>query len=245
MFGHTRRPGFSDCAPSGRVRLDALARWIQDVAYDDVVEVGLERIAVWVARRARIRVNRFPRFGEQVRLTTFCSGVGPMWAERRIDIVCEGDSEATVSAGAAPPAVEAVGLWVHLDPELGRPSPLTEAELAAYSGDQPLSRVRARLRHPLPPELDGGQRWSFRATECDVAGHVNNAAYWEPLEEELLAGEDPGRIDVEMEFRAPAQPGAKRVIADGDRRWILDVSGELHASIVLLDGRSQGPPDGR
>ncbi len=64
-FHQPRRPGFADCAPSGRVRLDALACWLQDVAYADVQDAGLEQAAVWVVRRTRIRVNRFPRFGER------------------------------------------------------------------------------------------------------------------------------------------------------------------------------------
>jgi hypothetical protein len=79
--------------------------------------------------------------------------------------------------------------------------------------------------------------WIFRATECDIADHINNAAYWQPLEEELLAGEDPEELDVEIEYRAPAQPGAKRVVADGSYRWIVG-DDELHASIRL------GAPDG-
>ena len=48
---------------SGRVRLDGLARWLQDVAYADVEDAGLAERAVWVVRRTRIRVERFPREG--------------------------------------------------------------------------------------------------------------------------------------------------------------------------------------
>src|SRR6185312_16787517 len=116
-YHQPRQPGFADCAPSGRVRLDALACWLQDVAYADVQDAGLERAAVWVVRRTRIRVNRFPRFGEHFALTTFCSGIGRMWAERRTDIVGED------AGGGAVPEVEAVPLWVHLDAERWRPSP--------------------------------------------------------------------------------------------------------------------------
>jgi acyl-ACP thioesterase len=231
-FSEPRRPGFADCAPSGRVRLDALACWLQDVAYADVQDAGLAQAAVWVVRRTRIRVNRFPRFGERFELTTFCSGIGRMWAERRTDVVSQD------AAAGARPDVEAVSLWVHLDAEHWRPSPLTQAEMDTYGG-MPSRRVSARLRHPGPESTDGGTGWTFRATECDIADHVNNAAYWQPLEEELLAGEDPERIDVEIEYRAPAQPGAKRVVSGGSYRWILGDDDELHASIRL------GAPDGR
>jgi acyl-ACP thioesterase len=227
-FSQPRRPGFADCAPSGRVRLDALACWLQDVAYADVHDAGVDQVAVWVVRRTRIRVNRFPRFGGQFVLTTFCSGIGRMWAERRTDIVADGAENGAV------PDVEAVSLWVHLDAARWRPSPVTQAEMDIYGG-MPARRVSARLRHPGPsPEsTTDGSEWRFRATECDIAEHVNNAAYWQPLEEELLAGADPERLDVEIEYRAPAQPGAKRVVGDGRYRWIVGDEDELHASIRL------------
>jgi acyl-ACP thioesterase len=229
-FSQTRTPGFADCAPSGRVRLDALACWLQDVAYGDVLDAGLERAAVWVVRRTRIRVHRFPRFGEHFALTTFCSGIGRMWAERRTDIVRSGTN------GAAPevPDVQAVSLWVHLDNERWRPTPLTQAEMQTYGGT-PERKVSARLRHPGPESAHGGRAWTFRATECDIADHVNNAAYWQPLEEELLAGDDPAQIDVEIEYRAPAQPGPKRVVSAGGYRWIIGDDDELHASIRFGD----------
>ena len=95
----------------------------------------------------------------------------------------------------------------------------------------PERRVSARLRHPTPESTTAGTGWTFRATECDIADHVNNAAYWLPLEEELLAGDDPDRLDVEIEYRTPAQPGAKRVLANGRYRWIVGDDAELHASI--------------
>ena len=227
-FTQSRFPGFADCAPSRRVRLDALACWLQDVAYADVADVGLEQAAVWVVRRTRMRINRFPRFGEQFELTTFCSGLGRMWAERRTDVVPAGEREAIV---------QAVSLWVHLDPEHWRPMALSEQELAVYGSAAAGRKVSARLRHPAPPsDQGGGVPWTFRLTECDIADHVNNAAYWGPLEEELLAGPDPDQLDAELEYRTPSQAGAKRVLSDGDRRWILDAGGELHASIVVRNG---------
>jgi acyl-ACP thioesterase len=230
-FSQARQPGFADCAPSGRVRLDALACWLQDVAYGDVQDAGLERAAVWVVRRTRIRVNRFPRFGERFALTTFCSGIGRMWAERRTDIVMAPEDD----AAAQEADVQAVSLWVHLDAEHWRPTPLTETETQMYGG-MPDRKVSARLRHPAADGLHGGAAWTFRATECDIAAHVNNAAYWQPLEEELLAGEDPERIDVEIEYRAPAQPGLKRVVSNGRYRWIVGDGDDVHASIRVGAG---------
>ena len=234
MFEQVFRPGFGDCAPSGRLRLDAVARWLQDVAYADVADAELEDRAVWVVRRTRIRVQRFPTFGQVYSLATFCSGLGRMWAERRTSIAPIGTGEG---------AVEAVTLWVHLDPANWRPIPLSEEEASVYRASARGRRVTARLRHPLPSGEEQRSTWSFRATELDIAGHINNAAYWEPVEEELLGQPEPERVDVEVEYRGPSQPGEKLLLRDGDHRWITGADGEIHASILLADlvaGREGG-----
>jgi acyl-ACP thioesterase len=227
LFSQTRRPWLADCAPSGRMRLDALARWLQDVAYADVEDAGVADQAAWVVRRTRLSVARFPRFAESFTVVTFCSGMGRMWAERRTTIRRDQGSAADV---------EAVALWVHLDPVSREPTRLTPAELSAYGGTAASRRVRARLRHTGPERVQRQRPWTFRATECDLADHVNNAAYWEPLEEDLLARPDLERLDVELEFRAPAQPGVKLVQAAEDRMWIIGDGGEIHASAILATG---------
>jgi acyl-ACP thioesterase len=233
IFQETARTGFADCAPSGRARLDALARWLQDIAYADVEDAGLATMAVWVVRRTRIQVHRFPRFGERLSVATFCSGLGRMWAERRTSISRPGEARADV---------EAVALWVHLDPLSWRPVPFNPEEASLYGSAAAGRRVSARLRHPTPnvrshrsPDaLSRPERWTFRAIDLDIADHVNNAAYWEPIEEELLGGPDPERVDAEIEFRTPCQPGEKLLLAEGARRWLVGGE-EIHASMLLAE----------
>jgi acyl-ACP thioesterase len=226
VFTEPVRPGLADCAPSGRIRLDSLARFAQDIAYADADAVGLSQTATWVVRRTRMRVERFPRFGESLELATFCSGLGRMWAERRTTVSGLGGSE-----------VELVSLWVHLDTATGRPTPLSDEELTVWAESAGGRKVTARLRHSSPEGTEERFPWRFRATECDVAGHINNAAYLQPVEEELLAGGDGdiGSIDVEIEYRSPAQPGEKLVLRDGARRWIVSPEGEVHASLMVAN----------
>jgi acyl-ACP thioesterase len=239
LFALTVRPLLGDCAPSGRVRLDAIARWLQDVAYMDLEDAGLHDVAVWVLRRTRIQALRFPRFGEVCEVRTFCSAIGTMWAERRTTITLAGQDK---------PMVEAVGLWVHLDPDQKLPTHLTESELAVYGSSIGDRRVLARLRHPRPaprlleraPRMD----WTFRRADADVADHVNNAAYWAVLEDSLIAdeqelGQGLPAVDAEVEFRLPAQPGVLNVVADGDSRWLIEPEGgEIYASIVVRNART-------
>jgi acyl-ACP thioesterase len=230
QFSLELRPGLGDCAPSGRLRLDALARWLQDVAYADVEDAGVAALAVWVVRRGRVLVRRWPRFAERHTVTTFCSGLGRMWAERRTTVRPAGDPD-------GPPVIDAVSLWVHLDPETRTPSVFTDRERDLYGAQAGERQIRARLRHAPPPSGARSHPWHFRAVDLDIAGHVNNAAYWQPLEEELLeGGEEPDGFDAEIEFRAGAQPGEHRILAAGPMRWILGDGEEVAASLAIYDG---------
>jgi len=223
IFRRVAVAGLGDAAPGGRVRLDALARWIQDVAHADVCDAGLQDRALWVVRRARMLVRRFPQFGEPVALETFASGAGRLCAERRTTI--------TTDAGGH---VEAVAVWVHLDPVDGRPRPLDVDELAVYGPSSAGRAIKTRLRHPDPaPDGQDARRWTFRAAELDLADHINNAAYWTVLEEELTGRAASDGLDAEIEFRTPAQPGEHTVLAADAHRWIVGRQGTVHASIAL------------
>jgi acyl-ACP thioesterase len=217
------RGRLADVTASGRVRLDALARWLQDVAYDDVRDAGLAQAGSWVVRRTRLLVRSFPRFDEQITLRTFCSGIGPRWAQRRTAL--RGDYGADVEADA---------LWIFLDWETLQPARFDERFYEVY-GEAAAGRraARARVRHPSPPESAARFDWRFRAADTDLADHVNNAAYWEVLEERLTAGDEPLGIDAEIEYRDAAQPGPARVAHEGDAVWITSPDGVVYASIVV------------
>lgn len=201
--------------------MDGLARWVQDIAYADVCDAGVEAESLWVVRRMRIRAQRFPRFGEEVRGATFCSGAGRLWAERRVTF----ESHTGL--------VEVAGVWVHLNPRTRLPSPMPESFERLYAESAQGRRIKARLRHPSPNGAETRAPWFFRAADADIADHVNNAAYWEPFEELLAAGgADPESIDAEIEFREPAQPGAALLVHSDGMLWITAEDGRVHASLA-------------
>jgi acyl-ACP thioesterase len=214
------RPGIADADGTGRCRLDAIARWLQDIAYVDLIDAGFEGEGAWIVRRTRIRVAAFPRFGEELELRTFCSGIGRFSAERRTSI--RGESA----------DVETVALWVCLDPERGRPMRFPPEFLSIYEESAGGRDANVRLRHPDPPEGADSAAWRFRATEMDPAGHINNSHYWTPLEEEIAAGPEPEAIDAEIEYRDPAMPGEVTLLRDGTSLWIAGADGAVYASIV-------------
>jgi acyl-ACP thioesterase len=200
------------------MRVDELARWLQDVAFADLVDAGLVDAGFWVVRRTRMVVERFPRFAESLRLETFCTAASALAAERR-----------TTVTSADGTALEAVSIWVNLDPVTRMPARLPESFWAAYGDATAGRKARGHLRHPSPPEEARVRRWAFRSTDLDLAGHVNNAVHWELVEERL--GTEPAEtLNAEIEYRAPAPAGEASVLEDGEWLWVTSPAGEVYAS---------------
>src|SRR6478752_5112431 len=162
----------------------------------------------WLVRRARMKVEAFPHFGEPISVRTFCSATGRLAAERRT----------SVSGGGG--GVEAVAMWIHVDPETLRPLRLGEEFQAVYGESAGSRKANFRLGHPDPPADPTAAPWRFRASDTDMAGHVNNAAYWEPVEELFAQTGEPESVDLEIEFREPAQPGDAQILRAGPMMWV-------------------------
>jgi acyl-ACP thioesterase len=208
----------TDVTTDGRLRLDALARYLQDAAEDDVTDAGLREPYVWVLRRCALDLACFPRLGQGLTVRTFCTGTGPRWAERT-----------TTLSGGDGELVRATAVWAAVAPDSGRPSPLGPEFLRVYGPTAAGRTVSARLSHPRPPEVSGdGQRpWPLRATDFDAIGHVNNTVHWSAVED-ALAGLGWLPATAEIEYQRPALPGTQ------PRLLVTDTPGQAWA--WLLDG---------
>lgn len=216
-FVGERTVSLADVAPDGRMRFDSIARFLGDVANDDTDDAGLAEFGLaWVARRAAFLVERFPVSREHLTMRTWCSGTGARWAERRTSI--------TGSEGAA---LEAVSLWIHLDPETGRPTPWGDAFATAYLEAAGGREVGSRLALPkrAPEPATAGQQWSFRRTDLDVFDHVNNAAYLAVVEEAYATSAPTVPLRLDIEWHRPTGAGRPLGLAElddgGEHTWWL------------------------
>lgn len=169
-FAHSRRVRLGDVGVDARIRLDAVARYLQDVAGDDWDDAVGPDDDTWVVRRTSVHLvagASWPRLGEEVTLSTWCAGTGAAWAERRSDVAIDGVV-----------VVEASALWVPVDAS-GRPRRIRRNFFDIY-GEPATRKVPGRVTSaPLAPTFS--RAWPLRASDLDVVGHVNNAVVWEAL----------------------------------------------------------------
>lgn len=227
QFFATRRVRLGDATPQGRLRLDAIARYLQDVANDDSRSADWSDPHWWVVRRTVVDVVRFPRYLEEILLTTWCGGLGSHWAERRTTITTlDGET-----------LVEGAALWVHVDEATLQPSRVPEDiadDLAVSSAGR---KIGARLL--LKPGAFGEgateSEWPLRFSDFDAVGHMNNAAYWEVLEESMAQRRDMrDGLRAVMEHVVQVEPGqrlSRQVIDSPDGVGVhLCVNGNIHAA---------------
>jgi len=220
LYSHERRVRLSDAGPDAGLRLDGVARYLQDAATDDWADSGLSPEGTWVVRRTALQVasgGRWPRLGETVALTTWCGGTGPAWAERRTDLEVGGAL-----------MLEAVALWVPLD-AAGRPLRLEPEFLAMYGEAAAGRRVSGRSPTVPGPTTATTRPWPIRRADLDVAGHVNNAAVWAALSEVA----DEPVVSAALTHHGPLEEDQVVTLAtEPGRIWLLagaevKVSGEF------------------
>ena len=148
---------------------------------DDVDETGWGAPDhLWVLRNIRIDVVSPLVEDDRVELTTWCSGMAAVAAGRRLSI--DGDRGGRV---------EVDSVWIHLGPD-ARPARIEG--FGVYAGATGGRAVSTRLELPDPPPGGERTRWPLRTTDIDLLGHLNNAVYWQAVEDALSrSGPEPRR----------------------------------------------------
>jgi acyl-ACP thioesterase len=211
----------------GRLRLDAIARYLQDAAIDDVDETGWGAPDhLWVLRTVRIEVVR-PFLGDrEVSLETWCCSSAAVAAGRRWSL-----------AGDRCGTIEVDSVWIHLGPD-ARPARLDGFGIYAESAAGRSASTRLELE---APQAGLARRpWQLRTSDVDLAGHVNNAVYWQAVEQvQELSGPDPrAPYRARLDYRHPLDLGEAVEVVETAESGTLAVGflvGEVVKAVARME----------
>jgi acyl-ACP thioesterase len=194
----------ADIDPTGRLRLDAACRHIQDIGQDQLRELGFQEThPLWIVRRTMVDLIRPIEFEDMLRLRRWCSGTSNRWCEMRVRV-----------DGRKGGLIESEAFWININRETQGPARIADDFIEGLRRTTDVDRLRFKAYlKPLPRETaDQIREFPVRFTDIDLFDHMNNSVYWSVVEDylsattpELLRG--PTRVTIEHE--APVSLGDK------------------------------------
>ncbi|RVW01517.1 acyl-[acyl-carrier-protein] thioesterase [Rhodococcus spongiicola] len=168
-----------------RLRLDGIARYLQDIGTDNLVALGFDETdPLWVVRRTVIDVHRPAVWPDRIHLRRWCAAHSTRWSSMRVQL--NNDENALIETEA---------FWINIGTETGMPARISDGLLERLALTSNEHRLRWKPWLPsMPPETDEredrDQIFPLRVTDIDPFNHVNNAAYWHAVEESLAERPD-------------------------------------------------------
>lgn len=216
-----------DVDPYRRLRFDAVARYLQDIAWEELHNSFLHRTdPSWIVRRTVIDVVRPIFWPDRVELRRWCSALSTRWTNMRVRVTSENGG-----------LIETAGFWININESTNMPTRISDEGLAHFARTTSEHRLRWRpwLTDITPPDSDTDLPFPLRATDIDQYNHVNNAAYWHAVEQYLVdypkLVAEPHRAVVEfiapvlarqhISVRSRYEPGARRIGHPTLRLWFV------------------------
>jgi acyl-ACP thioesterase len=217
---------------AGRAQVLALLNFLQDAAAGHASRLGfsvpdlVKRGLTWVLSRYRVSIQRYPRFFEEVKVTTWPSGLQGYFALRDFEM-----------SDAKGPFLAATTSWMLLSLATKQPVK-AEDHLAA---DMVLPRRSLPDAFPtIPPLATAARETRFRVArrDLDMNKHVNNVVYihWalEALDDEVVATKR--LVDLEVSYRAEAFYNEEIVSRVGPAEDAEGSTAFLHRIVRASDG---------
>ena len=121
-----------DIDRTGRLRLDAACRHIQDIGQDQLREMGFEEThPLWIVRRTMVDLIRPIEFQDMLRCRRWCSGTSNRWCEMRVRI-----------DGRKGGLIESEAFWININRETQMPARIADDFLAGLHKTTSVDRLR-------------------------------------------------------------------------------------------------------
>lgn len=181
------------------LRLDGVARYIQEVGAENLVDAGeAEDHPHWLVQRTVIDVIEPIEFPNEVFFSRWCSALSSRWCTMRVDLV-----------GSDGGRIETEGFWIAINSKTLTPQRVSDTLIERFASTTDVHRLKWRPWLENPAEVDEVTPFALRRTDIDIFEHVTNTAYWHAIHEVMALVPDvctpPYRAVIE--YRRPIKYG--------------------------------------
>lgn len=234
MYSFDSRVRYSETDETGKLTVLGIINYMQDCSTFHSEEVGVgvrvleNRHRAWMLSSWQILIDRYPRLGEEIRVSTWHNESRGIYGYRNFVLrSCQGEN-----------LVRAGSVWFLYDLDKGTPTRVMPEDIGAYGDPEPkLDLPPAPRRIVLPKEYKEGSPIPVLRHHLDSNHHVNNAQYVEMARE--MIPEHLMVREIRAEYRKAAVLGDvlyPRLGKEKDNIWVVALcgtNGEVHASVWL------------
>lgn len=232
MYTFESRVRFSEADHHKTITLPGIINYFQDctIFHSEDREVGIdylkERKRAWVLSSWQIIVERYPRIGERISVSTWATGFKGLYGTRNFSMK---DEEGNMAAYAN-------SIWAFMDLERERPVKPQPEDVKNYGEEPPLEMDYAPRKIALPEETVDGDIFPVRKYHIDTNEHVNNCQY---VQMALEAVEEMKVRQARVEYKKSAVLHDKILpkIAKEKERTVVelcDPAGKPYAVVELI-----------
>jgi len=198
------RLGTFDIDEHLRLRLDGVARYIQEVGAEHLADAGLAEVHPhWVVLRTVIDVIEPIELPSDITFRRWCAALSTRWCSMRVQL-----------QGSSGGRIETEGFWLCVNKDTLTPSRLTDGCIARFGSTTDNHRLKWRPWLTAPMETGTETPFPLRRTDIDPFEHVNNTIYWHGIQEILSQVPDleNGPYRAVLEYRSPIKFGEQVTI---------------------------------
>ncbi|MCR5792803.1 MAG: acyl-[acyl-carrier-protein] thioesterase [Lachnospiraceae bacterium] len=198
MFQFDSKIRYSEIDSHGYLSIPGILNYFQDCSsfQSDAVGLGLEYFKdldrAWVVNFWHIRITKRPRYGSNIKISTWPYKFDKILGYRNFAIRDDNDELCVIGDS----------LWVYIDTKTGRPIKPTEAETSPYGLGTRYDIPEVSRKIKLPENMIPGDAFPVVRTNIDTNKHVNNEQYIEMAMEYLPSGKQVENIFVEYRTQA-------------------------------------------
>ncbi len=156
-----------------RLTVSSLMKFLEDIAilHSENVNVGLqyyeEKKVAWVLYKWGIKINRYPKFKDTIKVRTRPVSLRGFQAYRYFDVLDEQGDE----------LVTANSMWLFVNTATKRPTKINEDMYTNYKIDINNSEKLQIEDVPMLNKVDAKKDFYIRYSDIDTNNHVNNITY--------------------------------------------------------------------
>lgn len=174
MYEFDSRVRYSEIGKDGKLTLESILNYFQDCTtfHSEEIGCGIEYLAeqkkVWILLSWQIVVERYPNFGEKIKIATKAYDFKGSFGYRNFMMYDE--------KGAC--VAYANSVWLYMDTEKMRPVRVSKEQAEKYCMEEKIPMEYADIKIAVPKEGGTGcPSYQVQNHQIDTNGHVNNGQY--------------------------------------------------------------------